>query len=143
MRLTEAEYENLLQARWAGKSGATASPMTPATGRRSLIRQSSKGPNKTELRFLDECLKPLVQAGYLDEIGEHESITLRLANGLRYRPDWPAWAGAQLIFYEVKGARVWEDSLKSLKVAASKYRRFRFILCKYAKGEWIRQEVLP
>jgi hypothetical protein len=48
MKLTEAEYENLLQARRTGKSGATASPMTPATGRRPPIGQSSKGPNKTE-----------------------------------------------------------------------------------------------
>jgi hypothetical protein len=48
-----------------------------------------------------------------------------------------------VISYEVKGARVWEDSIKSIKVAANKYSRFRFVLCKYVRGEWINQEVLP
>jgi len=139
MRWSEEEY-NAYQIK---RRTPLAVAFTPAVEAKPIIRQSKKGPNKTERRFLAEHLEPMLALGSLTEIGEHESITLKLANGLRYTPDWPAWAGDQLTFYEVKGARVWEDSLVKLKVAASKYPHFRFILCKYAKGEWVRQEVLP
>jgi hypothetical protein len=108
-----------------------------------IIRQSSKALNMTETRFRNTFLTPWLAAGEIDEVGEHESITLRLANGLRYQPDFPTWKGDKLTFYEVKGERVWEDAIKSLKIAANKYRRFRFIIYKYVKGEWIWQEVLP
>ncbi len=107
-----------------------------------IIRQSSKGLNMTETRFRDTFLKPWLAAGEIDEIGDHESITLRIANGLRYRPDFPTWKGDKLTFYEVKGERVWEDAIKSLKVAAHEYTRFSFFIYKYVKREWIWQEVL-
>jgi len=120
---------------------AVAEPM-PHGGATQIIRQSSRGMNKTETRFKLTFLEPMLAAGEIDEIGEHESITLRLANGLRYRPDFPTWKGDKLTFYEVKGAHVWEDALKSLKVAANKYKRCRFFLYKYSGGQWIWQEVL-
>lgn len=108
-----------------------------------IIRQSRKGPNKTEKRFLNEYLEPMRHAGEIDQIDDHESITLRLANGLRLSPDFPTWKDGRLTFFEVKGERIFEDSLVKLKCAANKFPHVKFILCKYVKGEWIKQEVLP
>lgn len=157
MRLSEDEYNALIsrRSRKAGSSPNSGVGTVASQPRREdddwkakllpptkIIRQSSKDLNKTERRFLNEILQPMLALGSLSEIGEHESITLKLANGLRYSPDFPTWAGDQLTFFEVKGARVWEDSLIKLKVAASRYQHFRFFLCKYVRGEWIKQEVL-
>ena len=108
-----------------------------------IIRQSRKGINKTEQRFLNDYLNPLVSMGGIDEIGDHESIRLKLANGVTLKPDFPTWKDGKLTFYEVKGSRVWEDSLIKLKVAASNYRHIRFYLCKYTKGVWMMQPVIP
>ena len=146
MKWTEeqlAEYQ-AKRASTSRRSSAGESPTGVAVRqqrREKVIRQSGKQPNKTERRFLNEYLRPWLATGEIDEIGDHESITLRLANGLRYQPDFPTWKGDKLTFYEVKGDRVWEDSIKSLKVAANKYQRCRFFLCKYTKGGWIIQEV--
>jgi hypothetical protein len=112
------------------------------SGAGEVIRQSRREPNKTERRFEIEYLKPWLATGEIDEIGEHESITLRLANGLRYSPDYPTWKAGKLTFYEVKGAYVYEDAIKSLKIAANKYRHCRFFIYKYVKGVWVWQEVL-
>jgi hypothetical protein len=140
--MSEAEYE-VHQRRVKGKVAAPVddwkAKLLPPT---QIIKQSRKEPNKTELRFEMEYLKPWLAAGEIDEIGEHESITLRLANGLRYSPDYPTWKNDRLTFYEVKGERVWEDSIKSLKIAANKYTHCRFFIYKYVKGQWIWQEVL-
>jgi hypothetical protein len=150
MRLTDDEYNALISRRQArliespeSNGAKKAIGQSRREPKKQIIRQSRKGLNKTEARFLNEQLKPMLACGFIDEIGEHESIRLKLANGLTYKPDFPTWAGDKLTFYEVKGERMWEDALKSLKVAAHQYRRFRFYLYKYVKGEWTWQEVLP
>lgn len=112
------------------------------SGGKQVIRQSRREMNKTERRFELEYLKAWLATGQIDSYGEHESITLRLANGLRYTPDFPTWKDGKLTFYEVKGAHIREDSIKSLKMAPNKYKQFRFFLCQYVGGEWIIQEVL-
>lgn len=142
MRWTEeqlAEYE----MKRIGQALRSATVVTPPAVEKQIIRQSSKGLNKTEERFKQEFLEWWLAIGALDEIGEHESIRLKLANGLTYKPDFPTWKGDRLIFYEVKGERTWEDALKSLKVAAHQYRRCDFYLYKYIKGAWTWQKVLP
>lgn len=123
------------------RKGASAQIVEAAPAQ--IIKQSKKGLNKTETRFKTQYLEPRVALGEIDEIGEHESITLRLANGLRLSPDFPTWKDGRLTFFEVKGERIWEDAIKSLKIAANKYKHCRFFIFKYVKGEWFRQEVLP
>jgi hypothetical protein len=147
MRLTEDEYNTLISRRT--KAGLAEPPVNgahEATGQSrcgQIIRQSQKKLTEPERRLRDQFLLPMLAAGEIDEIGEHESIRLAIANGLTYKPDWPTWKGDKLIFYEAKGERIWEDALKSLKVAAHQYRRFGFWLYKYVKGQWTWQEVLP
>ena len=151
MRLTDDEYNALISRRTkAGLAESHDSGVGKATGQSrrvqqltQIIRQSRKGLTKPEQLLLAEFLLPMLATGEIDEIGEHESIRLKLANGLTYKPDFPTWKGHKLIFYEAKGERVWEDALKSLKVAAHQYRRFGFWLYKYVKGQWTWQEVLP
>jgi hypothetical protein len=123
------------------RKGASAQIVEAAPAQ--IIKQSRKGLNKTETRFKTQYLEPRVAMGEIDEIGEHESITLRLANGLRLSPDFPTWTEGRLTFYEVKGAFIREDARDKLKMAATKYKHIRFFLFQYIKGEWFRQEVLP
>jgi len=148
MRLTEDEYNALISRRKPALAeppaivGAKKAAGQPRRDKQ-IIRQSRKELTEPERLLLHEFLQPMLAAGEIDEIGEHESIRLKLANGLTYKPDFPTWKGDKLTFYEVKGERVWEDALKSLKVAAHQYRRFGFFLYKYIKGKWTWQEVLP
>jgi len=58
-----------------------------------------KGPNKTEQRFADECLR--------GRDARFEGLTLRMANGHRYTPDWVVVAyrgNGNITCYEVKGS---------------------------------------
>lgn len=108
-----------------------------------IIRQSKKQPNKTELRFVQDWLKPWLHDGAIDEYADHESIILRIANGLTLRPDFPTWKDGRLTFYEVKGAHIREDSLIKLKSAAHEFKQMRFFLCQWKERRWFIQEVLP
>ena len=136
--------DDIYEAAMAKKAKAnSASKPDVASASAQIIRQSKKEPNKTERRFLNEYLNIWKHEGRIDEIGEHESITLRLANGSRYSPDWPNWKDGRLTFYEVKGAFIREDAIKAIKSAANKYRHCGFVLYQYAGGEWAFQEVLP
>jgi len=107
-----------------------------------IIRQSKKQPNKTEARFIQDWLKPWLHDGAIDEYADHESIILRIANGLTLRPDFPTWKDGRLTFYEVKGAHIREDSLVKLKSAAHEFKHIKFFLCQWKEGRWFIQEVL-
>ena len=77
----------------------TAHPSQPKPATRK--RRQSKGPNKTEAEY---------RRLYLDRIYPparilYEAITLRLANGHRYTPDWVVLLpDGQVECHEVKGA---------------------------------------
>lgn len=115
-----------------------------------LIRQSSKGPNKTEAAFQADVLYWRKLRGEIADYYEHDSITLRLANGVRYTPDFPVIAlDGSLRFYEVKGTKrkgwnpVQDDASVKVKTAASLYLRHKFYLVWKQDGVWQEQEVLP
>ena len=63
-------------------------------------QKTAKGPNKTELRYLRDVIKPL------GEVGRYEALTFRMANGHRYTPDWvyADQTTGRLTCVEVKGA---------------------------------------
>jgi hypothetical protein len=88
--------------------------------------------NKLETSFaqlleLERCAGRWVWWGF-------ESMTLRLAAGARYTPDFPCIdAGGHLVIHEVKGH--WrEAALVRIKVAAELYPFFRFVAVTRPKG---------
>ena len=107
------------------------------------IRQSSKEPTKLELRFRAEILNPEFVAGMIDGIKE-QSLTFKIGNGVRYTPDFIAWASTgRLICYEVKGPHAFDGALEKLKIAAAIYKDVEWQLWWFAEGEWKSQLVLP
>ncbi len=77
------------------------------------LRQSSKGPNKTEAAFAAH-----IRSLYPSSTIYEQEVTLVLANGLRYTPDifFPG-RGVKPAFYEVKGF-MRDDAAAKIKVAA-------------------------
>lgn len=109
----------------------------PAPAKKRL-RQNSSGLNKTEAAFL----------AWLTSEREHptrvltQAVTLRIANGVRYTPDFIVHGAPSLIAYEVKGF-MRDDAAVKLKVAASLYPWIKFHLVSKRKGGgWDVQEVL-
>ena len=92
--------------------------------------------NKTET----ELYGILKKQGY-DRV-EFEAITLTLATGARYTPDFYCYSVSKenLVstptFYEAKGGFIREASLVRLKVAARQYPEFQFILAQKKNGTW-------
>lgn len=110
------------------------------------LRQN-RGPktNKTEAAF-----ESWLRAKYPGVQIEREGITFLLANGLRYTPDYAAFnPDRSLVLYEVKGApgaKVWDDSIAKLKMAASKFPTIEFWLVNpkdRTKTDWRIERVYP
>lgn len=136
-------YNAKVQAQIAAAYGNA--PQPPPKPVSSPIRQKA-GPqlNKLELAFLERLkrtypgFEPMAQA-----------ITLKLANGCRYTPDFVVvrfpeikeeWATIDA--YEVKGF-MRDDANVKLKVAASLYPWIAFHLVQRKKGIWQITPVLP
>lgn len=147
-RLTESQYTTLL----ASRRGLAVDVMEKEQ-QQKLIRQSSKGPNKIEAAF-EVTLYWRKLRGELVDYYEHETIPLKLANGLVFKPDFPAIeinpaGGVRLVFFEVKGyqrggkTKAADDAVAKIKTAAAKFRHFRFVLVWREGEEWREQEVLP
>ena len=104
-------------------------PPPPAKKAPSRIRQNSAGLNKTEQAFYD-YLKTRGEPGVLRTVLPPQSITLRIANGCRYTPDFVVVYHVQsddsngyaqeLVAYEVKGF-LRDDAAVKLKVAATAF----------------------
>lgn len=76
-----------------------------------------------------------------------QTVTIRLANGVRYTPDmfafsWPSDRGSCPTAWEVKGKHAWDDAIVKLKVAATSFPEIRFVLVWKNGGEWRQQEVM-
>jgi hypothetical protein len=127
-----------------GVSKVTQAYRAPAEKKR--IRQSSKGLNRTEQEFHDYINN---DEDDLDPI-HTQSVTLLLANGVRYTPDFIAISGCNgelsVRAYEVKGY-MRDDAAVKIKVAARLYNWITFyIATKRAKkngGGWSIEVVLP
>ncbi len=99
--------------------------LEPAPEDAHRMRQD-RGPklNKTEAAFASWLAAkfPALQV-------EREGVTLLLANGVRYTADFAVFnPGGDLVLYEVKGGKFWDDAVVKLKVAANKYPRIAFWL---------------
>jgi hypothetical protein len=98
----------------------------PAKKAASRIRQNSAGLNKTEQAFYD-YLQGRGAPGVLRTVLPPQSITLRIANGCRYTPDFVVAyhhstdiPSVDLVAYEVKGF-MRDDAAVKIKVAATAF----------------------
>ena len=98
----------------------------PAKKAPSRIRQNSAGLNKTEQAFFD-YLKAREDPGVLRTVLPPQSVTLRIANGCRYTPDFVVAyhhstdiPSVDLVAYEVKGF-MRDDAAVKIKVAATAF----------------------
>jgi hypothetical protein len=102
------------------------------------MRQSSKPLlNGLETSFLSH----LCSEEYLPSEVYSQAITLRLANGLRYTPDFFIFRDQTA--WEVKGKWVDGDSFPKLKMAASVFLHISFRLVWKVDGVWHEQVILP
>lgn len=121
----------------AGVSAAPiALPAAPARAGAKRLRQRT-GPkfNKTEAAFL-EWLQERHDTGTI----RAQAVTLVLANGVRYTPDF---TNLRLgLAWETKGF-MRDDAAVKIKVAAAAYPEIRFHLVTRNGGTWDVQEILP
>lgn len=133
----------LSQRRDAATEAAQAfAPETPKARVRGVIRQSGRQMNKTEARFEQEHLKPLIYSAELSAY-DYEAVTLKLANGCRYTPDfWAISSKGVTVYYEIKArGMIWDDAIVKLKVAAAKYVNCEFYLCAWDRHGWTIERV--
>lgn len=111
----------------------------PPLTTKKRIRQSSKPlSNKLETEF-----GAWLHGTYpLATIAE-QAITFRLANGVKYTPDWIVFGNIFVSCFEVKGKHTWDDAIVKVKVAASLYPDIRWLMVWKLNGEWMMQSVLP
>lgn len=142
MALSEYDYQRLLENR--AKAGGVTAPKAKAKAQKpsaKIIKQDDRQPNWTEKRYISEIV--CVTEGV--ESWDYEAISLKLGNGVRYTPDWLViFANGRMELHEVKGGGpIQDDAIVKLKVAAARYRGFRFVLARYIDQRWFIQEVLP
>jgi hypothetical protein len=109
----------------------------PVASRKTERKAVEERLNKTEKRWLFELrarglmVKPF-------------GLTLLLANGVRFTPDFYCCIShRQPLFYEVKGAYVRPDAWTKLKMAASLFPEFTFIIAQWKDGAWTEMEIKP
>lgn len=126
------------------KPGAVAAVAKPSASTKPLLKQRRGQPSKTELAF-----ELKLRADYPGALIKAQGLTLPIANGTRYTPDFivsPAADGVHcVIAFEVKGARIWDGSLEKLKIAAAQFPWIKFMLAvrKSHTAPWRIEEVLP
>lgn len=136
--LARAEIERHAPSRVSAVTPGKA----PAT--KARLRQSGRKPNKLEADFQSAMKHRGVELVF-------EAITLKLANGARFTPDFAdvKLMGAQaqaITFYETKGPQFEEDARVKLKVAAFLYPCFRFVLVtqhKELSDPWVMEAIRP
>jgi hypothetical protein len=126
-----------------GLFGAAGTP-TPAVEEGSPRMRQNRGPklNKTEAAFA-----AWLGAQFPDLQVEREGVTLLLANGVRYTADFAVFNPAgDLVLYETKGKKFWDDAIVKLKVAALRYPKIAFWLTSPADrtlSTWKLERVFP
>lgn len=130
-RLTLADLPARYQAQVTGQT-------KPAPIVKPMLRQSAAPKlNKTEAAWGDV----LRRGSGLYAVHE-QAITLRLANGCRYTPDFATMlADGSLSFWEVKGF-MRDDAAVKLKVAAAQFPAWAFWLVWRKGGQWHQQRIL-
>lgn len=127
----------------------------PTPGTRVTVANQCLFINKTGVvKRLRQSAKPLLNkleteyhlwlSGRIRcELIKSQSVTLKLANGVKYTPDFFAFHGGRAEAFEVKGSHSWDDAIVKLKVAAHEWPEIQFILVYKRDGQWIEERVLP
>ena len=103
-----------------------------------LLRQSAQPKlNKLERAFQLKLICEVPPPSIIEQ-----AIGLKLANGCVYWADFAVFHGGKIIFYEVKGF-MRDDAAVKIKVAATTFPQFNFVLVWRAKGQWKQQTILP
>lgn len=117
--------------RQMGATGAPPEHLRPAKTKAQEAPAPRKGkrrgppkaklPNRNETRFRVNLIADWEEAREVRAV-MFEAITLNLADGEKYTPDYPVWPKSGLIeFWEVKGEKAWEDSRIKFKHACDKF----------------------
>lgn len=130
-RLTLADLPARYQAQVTGQA-------KPAPIVKPMLRQSAAPKlNKTEAAWGD-----YLRAYFPGSIVHAQEITLRIANGCRYTPDFSViHKDAPPTFFEVKG-HMRDDAAVKIKVAAAQFPAWAFWLVWRKAGQWQQQRVL-
>ena len=136
MRLTEAEYADLMRKRSQARESAPPRAERMPAGRQVATSDEKRatGPkfkSKAEARYA-QMLEAQRRSGQIDS-WRYEAITLTLADGCRYTPDFLVIEGGQMSLIEVKGF-MREAARLRLKVAVEMYPLFRWWLLWAKKG---------
>jgi hypothetical protein len=91
--------------------------------------------SKTEARFATECLAPWAHEGRI-EAWAYEAVTLVVAPGLRYTPDFLGVAGAQCTFWEIKGSYIRDRALHKVRMAAVQFPYWHFMVAQWKHQLW-------
>lgn len=133
-RLTLADLPARYQAQVAGQTAKPAPVVKP------MLRQSAAPKlNKTEAAWGD-----WLRAAFPSCAIHEQSVTLRLANGCRYTPDFAvldASGPGAVSIYEVKGF-MRDDAAVKIKVAAAQFPAWAFWLVWRKAGQWQQQRIL-
>lgn len=103
-------------------------------------RQAPGVMNKTEERYANEILRPLLLAGEIVKY-DFEAVKFRLAKKTFLTPDFYVVTPTHIEIHEVKGH--WEDDARvKMKVAAKLFPEFKWIAIKWKnkKEGWITEE---
>ena len=126
------------------KDNPAPMPSMAESGKKRL-RQSSTTPNKTEAAFF-----AWLQVELPFHAHHFQSITLTLANGVRYTPDAVSFGAAncipRVVAWEVKGGFMRDDAGVKLKCAARAFPSIDFRLMTSSKTNstgWDMQVILP
>lgn len=115
----------------------------PLTDKLAGLHPPSASPDPARPQFKSKAeqsyanrLTSLQRVGSI-KLWRYEDVTLRLGDRVRYTPDFfvELWDGS-MEFHEVKGKHTWEQARVKLKVAASRYQRFRFLLVRIVGGRF-------
>ena len=104
------------------------------TGGAERVSTGRRAPNKTEALYRDVFLDGMD--------ARYEALTLRMANGHRYTPDWVVVRGGRIECHEVKGSyrlHSHQRARLAFDQARIEFSDFVFVWAVYAKREWKRE----
>lgn len=138
-RLRADQYPSRVQAQIAR---ALYPPQIAAESAKMIRQTAGDGMNKTERAFRDWL------AASFPEAKIYREVSLPIANGVRYKPDFLTArridpSGSHYVAaWEVKGF-MRDDAAVKIKVAAKAYPWIHFSLVWRKNGKWKMQEVRP
>ena len=133
-RMTEEQYAALVRDR------ATRDERKPAgTDVATDTEKPASGPkfkSKAEAAYA-QMLEARKRTGEIAD-WRYEAITLKLAEGVRYTPDFLlADHDGEMTLVEVKGGYIRDDARIKLRVAAGQFPGFAWYLAVCSKGAWV------